>query len=175
MARPKGLAKTGGRTVGTPNKVDRLRTMILKALDGVGGQAYLQRQAELNPGPFLSLVSKCIPREVHQEITAEMTIRAEVRRELVENVVTLLRHDAGGESEAPERARLASQRRGVTIEHDGRSRGEVAAEEPVNGPVGSVAGSDALIQRAASPAERAMQATQGAAKVSPGAVANPAS
>jgi hypothetical protein len=85
MSRPKGLAKTGGRVAGTPNKADKLRTMILRALDGAGGQAYLQRQAELNPAPFLALVGKCLPREVHQEITAEMRIRAEVRAELVDN------------------------------------------------------------------------------------------
>ena len=32
--------------------------MILGALDGVGGQAYLKRQAEENPGPFLTLMGR---------------------------------------------------------------------------------------------------------------------
>ena len=35
--------------------------MILGALDGVGGQAYLERQAEENPGPFLTLLGKILP------------------------------------------------------------------------------------------------------------------
>jgi len=35
--------------------------MILGALDGVGGQAYLMRQAEENPGPFLTLIGKVLP------------------------------------------------------------------------------------------------------------------
>jgi hypothetical protein len=145
MARPKGLPKTGGRQVGTPNKADKLRTMILRALDGAGGQAYLQRQAELNPGPFLSLVSKCLPREVHQEITAEMTVRAEVRRELVESVVTLLRMPDDSVVASVERPALASQRR-ASVEHDGRERGVLDAEEAQGVPLVIPAGSDAVIR-----------------------------
>ena len=51
MAGP-GAPKTGGREKGTPNKVTKqLKELILGALDGVGGQAYLERQAEENPRP----------------------------------------------------------------------------------------------------------------------------
>lgn len=47
------------------NKVTReLREMILAALDGAGGQKYLQQQAKENPGPFLSLIGKCLPKDV---------------------------------------------------------------------------------------------------------------
>jgi hypothetical protein len=62
MARPKGLPKTGGRVAGTPNKatVD-LKGMILGALAGAGGEAYLQRQADENPSAFLTLVGKVLP------------------------------------------------------------------------------------------------------------------
>ena len=35
--------------------------MILGALDDAGGQAYLERQAEENPGPFLTLLGKVLP------------------------------------------------------------------------------------------------------------------
>ena len=35
--------------------------MILGALDGVGGQAYLERQAEENPTAFLTLIGKVLP------------------------------------------------------------------------------------------------------------------
>ena len=57
-----GAPKTGGREKGTPNKISgALREMILGALDDVGGQAYLMRQAEENPGPFLTLLGKVLP------------------------------------------------------------------------------------------------------------------
>ena len=57
-----GAPKTGGRQVGTPNKISgALREMILGALDDAGGQAYLMRQAEENPGPFLTLLGKVLP------------------------------------------------------------------------------------------------------------------
>ena len=61
MAGP-GAPKTGGREKGTTNKVTKqLKELILAALDGVGGQAYLERQAEENPGPFLTLLGKVLP------------------------------------------------------------------------------------------------------------------
>lgn len=51
-----------GRPKGCTNKITRdLRQMILGALDDAGGQEYLARQAELNPGPFLALVGKVLP------------------------------------------------------------------------------------------------------------------
>jgi hypothetical protein len=147
MGRPKGLPKTGGRIAGTPNKADKLRTMVLRALDGVGGQQYLERQAELNPGPFLSLVSKCLPREVHQEITAEMTVRAEVRRELVERVVTLMRVECETIEKPVERPLLASQRGAAAPAVDGRERGMLAEEEPPAGPLVIPSGGEALVKR----------------------------
>ena len=61
MAGP-GASKTGGREKGTPNKFTKaLKEMILGALDDAGGQAYLMRQAEENPGPFLTLLGKVLP------------------------------------------------------------------------------------------------------------------
>ncbi len=51
-----------GKPKGTPNKTPvLLKEMILQALDESGGVAYLKRQAEANPGPFLSLVGKVLP------------------------------------------------------------------------------------------------------------------
>jgi hypothetical protein len=35
--------------------------MILGALDGAGGQVYLQKQANENPGAFLTLIGKVLP------------------------------------------------------------------------------------------------------------------
>lgn len=38
--------------------------MILGALDDAGGQAYLARQADENPGAFLALVGKILPKNI---------------------------------------------------------------------------------------------------------------
>jgi hypothetical protein len=58
--------KTGGRVAGTPNKLTgAVRELILAALDGVGGQAYLERVAEQNPAAFLTLLGKVLPLQVN--------------------------------------------------------------------------------------------------------------
>ena len=73
--KPKGSPKTGGRSAGTPNKITAdLREMILGALEDVGGRAYLASKAEENPGPFLTLVGKCLPKEIKAEIAATHVI-----------------------------------------------------------------------------------------------------
>jgi hypothetical protein len=57
--------KTGGRSAGTPNKFSAdLRAMILAALDGAGGEAYLQHQAIENPNAFLTLLGKVLPTTI---------------------------------------------------------------------------------------------------------------
>lgn len=57
--------KTGGRQKGTPNKLTAdVKAMILGALETVGGEDYLARQAEENPGPFMTLVGKVLPTQV---------------------------------------------------------------------------------------------------------------
>jgi len=67
-------AKTG-RAKGTPNKTTALlKDAILKAAAQAGddfGQeglvSYLQAQAKLNPGPFMSLLGKVLPMQVTGE------------------------------------------------------------------------------------------------------------
>ena len=59
--------KTGGRKKGTPNKVTlALKEAILKAAENAGGEegtlGYLKQQAILNPGPFLGLLGKILPK-----------------------------------------------------------------------------------------------------------------
>lgn len=55
MPRPKGV----------PNKnTTLLKDMILAALAGVGGQAYLQKQAKKNPNAFMTLVGRVLPLQV---------------------------------------------------------------------------------------------------------------
>ena len=67
--------KTGGRQKGTPNKVSaQLKEMILGALDDAGGQAYLKRMAEEQPGPFLTLLGKVLPTTLAGEPNAPALI-----------------------------------------------------------------------------------------------------
>lgn len=74
--KPKGSPKTGGRVAGTPNKITAdLRDMILGALEDVGGRRYLASKAEENPGPFLALVGKCLPKEIKAEVAATHIIQ----------------------------------------------------------------------------------------------------
>jgi|SRR5215469_1639273 len=61
---PPGVRR-GGRAKGTPNKINGdLKAMILGALAGAGGEAYLQRQAEQNPAAFMTLVGKVLPLQL---------------------------------------------------------------------------------------------------------------
>jgi len=67
MAR-NGVKTGGGSRKGKPNKqTAALKDMILQALDQNGGVAYLARQAEENPGPFLTLIGKVLPLQVTGE------------------------------------------------------------------------------------------------------------
>lgn len=55
-----------GRPKGVPNKTTMaLKEMILAALDDVGGQAYMARQAEENPTAFMTLIGKVLPMAVN--------------------------------------------------------------------------------------------------------------
>jgi len=59
--KPKGKPRGGSRK-GIPNKVTaELKDMILGALDGAGGVAYLQKQAEESPAAFMALVGRVLP------------------------------------------------------------------------------------------------------------------
>lgn len=67
-----------GRPRGVPNKVTGdLRAMVLGALDGAGGQAYLQNQAIAQPVAFMALVGKCLPKDLN--INAKVTLGDLVR------------------------------------------------------------------------------------------------
>jgi hypothetical protein len=64
--------RRGGRQAGTPNKIpNEVREMILAALDGAGGVDYLQQQARDNPGAFLTLIGKVLPKDIHAEVKNE--------------------------------------------------------------------------------------------------------
>ena len=71
------VKKTGGIGKGTPgpgrpkgsmNKDNKLlREMILRALDRVGGVAYLAQQAKDEPKAFLGLLGRVLPLQVSGE------------------------------------------------------------------------------------------------------------
>lgn len=65
MAGVGGRREGAGRKPGVPNKLSGdVRAMILGALEGAGGQAYLQRQADENPGAFMTLLGKVLPTQL---------------------------------------------------------------------------------------------------------------
>ncbi len=84
VGRPKGTPKTGGGSrKGIPNKINRdIREMILGALSAVGGQKWLERQAEANPVAFMTLVGKIVPQQVDATIKRELPMMS--RDELLE-------------------------------------------------------------------------------------------
>lgn len=74
--------KSGGRVAGTPNKLTKvLKDMILGALDDVGGQKYLMRQAKDNPVAFLALIGRVLPLTLAGD--AANPVRVMARIELV--------------------------------------------------------------------------------------------
>lgn len=62
----RGGARPGaGRPKGSLDKGNAaIREMIVDALNGVGGVAYLQSVAQSHPGPFLSLIGKVLPMQI---------------------------------------------------------------------------------------------------------------
>lgn len=64
-----------GRPKGAVNKNTKaLKDMILGALEGAGGQEYLQRQADENPGAFMALIGKVLPQELKQQVEGGFTV-----------------------------------------------------------------------------------------------------
>jgi hypothetical protein len=59
----KGTKTGGGSRKGKPNKDNAaVKEMIEGALSDVGGREYLAKQALDNPGAFLTLIGKVVPR-----------------------------------------------------------------------------------------------------------------
>lgn len=57
-----------GRPKGKPNKLSRdVKEMVLTALHDAGGAEYLRKQANKNPGAFLVLVGKLLPKQITGE------------------------------------------------------------------------------------------------------------
>ena len=68
MPAPRGTrppAAGRGRPKGSPNRLTNdVKGMILAALQGVGGQAYLEEQAQKNPVAFMTLLGKVLPMQI---------------------------------------------------------------------------------------------------------------
>ena len=70
-----GKRPGAGRPKGSLDKGNAaLREMILAALDGVGGQEYLQRQAEQKPVAFLALIGKVLPTTLEGNVSGSITV-----------------------------------------------------------------------------------------------------
>jgi len=48
--------------------------MVMAALKDAGGQQYLIDQANDNPGLFMSLVGKCLPKEIKADVTSQSVV-----------------------------------------------------------------------------------------------------
>jgi hypothetical protein len=84
----KGHQKYGSRK-GIPNKTSKeLKDMILGALDDVGGQKYLAQQAKENPGPFMTLVGRVLPKNI--DVTGEIGIKKLTDEQLEETIAKLI-------------------------------------------------------------------------------------
>ena len=77
--KPSGAAAMGpgpGRPKGSQNKMTSdLKQMILTALEGAGGVAYLQEQAIENPKAFLPLLGKVLPLQVTGEDGGALVVK----------------------------------------------------------------------------------------------------
>lgn len=72
--------ENSGRKPGIPNKITtEIRNQILEALHAAGGKegaiGYLKQQAVENPVAFMTLVGKCVPREVTGKVDNNITFK----------------------------------------------------------------------------------------------------
>jgi len=75
---------------------NNLRDMVMAALQEAGGQKYLLDQASENPGLFMSLVGKCLPKEIKADVTSLSVVSnltPEQQRGIAEAILT----GSGGE------------------------------------------------------------------------------
>jgi len=60
-----GLRRGGGRPKGVPNKTTvAFKEAVLRAFDGIGGDATFQAWAKKNPTEFYKIAARLIPTEV---------------------------------------------------------------------------------------------------------------
>jgi len=75
-----------GRPKGSPNKITgNVKSMILGALDDLGGQTWLVEAARADPKAFMSLLGRILPSEISLDatVTAHEPV-TEIRRTIVD-------------------------------------------------------------------------------------------
>lgn len=71
-----GRRPGSGRKPGSPNKLTgTVKMMILAALEKVGGERYLVKQAKDNPHAFLTLLGKIMPTQVVGDVNHRYVAR----------------------------------------------------------------------------------------------------
>ena len=75
--------KTGGRKKGTPNKTTALlKDAILEAAEQAGDKeglvGYLKTQADKNPGPFMALLGRVLPKQLDVDAQVDGSITVEI-------------------------------------------------------------------------------------------------
>ena len=69
-----------GRKKGSQNKnTQEIKSMIMNALDNVGGVDYFVTQAKENPVAFMGLIGKILPKEIAAELNGNMNISSITR------------------------------------------------------------------------------------------------
>ena len=73
-----------GRRKGSQNKnTQEIKSMILAALDNVGGVDYFVTQAKENPVAFMTLIGRILPKEIVGEVNGSVQI-ASITRTIVD-------------------------------------------------------------------------------------------
>jgi len=74
-----------GRPKGSPNKITgNVKSMILGALDDLGGQTWLVEQAKADPRAFMSLLGRILPSEISLDAHITHAPITEIRRTIVD-------------------------------------------------------------------------------------------
>jgi hypothetical protein len=74
----------GGSRKGKPNVATKeLKDMILGALSDAGGQKYLAQQAIDNPGAFMGLIGKVLPKDINANVDMQGTVITKVEHIIV--------------------------------------------------------------------------------------------
>ena len=69
-----------GRRKGSQNKnTQEIKSMILAALDNVGGVDYFVTQAKENPVAFMTLIGRILPKEIVGEVNGSVQIASSTR------------------------------------------------------------------------------------------------
>ena len=73
--------KTGGRQKGTPNKVTKQMTdMVRESLDDAGGKDYLIWLSQNHPNAYAGILKSIIPKQIQAEISETVSLTPEEKK-----------------------------------------------------------------------------------------------